>query len=92
MADPIEETRRLRDELVALGVTGAGPAFETATKTALPVTYNLVVWCAGGVFFWRAGDDFERFDTHPADDPAGAARRVKDRYKWLRGRRDLYYG
>lgn len=92
MADPIEATRRLRDELAALGITRTGLAFETADMTALSVTYNLMVWCANDVFFWRAGYDFADFDAHPATDPTGAARRVRERHDELRQRRDLYQG
>ncbi|MQA84674.1 MAG: hypothetical protein GEV03_08645 [Streptosporangiales bacterium] len=95
MADPTEATeatRRLRDELAALGITWAGLSFEAAGMAALSVTYNLVVWCANNVFFWRAGHDFADFDVHPATDPTGAARRIKERRDELRQRHDLYQG
>lgn len=91
VADPIESTHRLRDALVRHGFTHT---FQTdfGDMAVLSVWYNLAVWCTGGKYFWRSGYAFEDFDTHPADDPAGAARRIVGRYDELRTRRDLFRG
>lgn len=89
--EPREAIRALRDELLRHGFA---PAFQTdlPDMSVLSVWYNLTVWCAGETFLWRSGYAFEDFDTHPVEDPAGAARRILRRYDELRTRRDLYGG
>ena len=91
MADPSEAARRLHDALLRHGFTHTYQT-DFADTAVLSVWYNLTVWCTGGVFLWRTGYAFEDFDTHPADDPLGAARRIVERYDELRTRRDLYPG
>lgn len=91
VADTRDLTRLLREELQRHGFTHT---FQTdfPDMSVLSVWYNLTVWCTGGAFLWRTGYSFEDFDTHAADDPVGAARRIVERYDELRTRRDLYRG
>ncbi|MGH3500961.1 MAG: hypothetical protein ACRDQA_08715 [Nocardioidaceae bacterium] len=48
----------------------------------MSVWYDVVVWCDGHIFFWRQGEPYQ---THPAQDPSGAADRVAARVELLRG-------
>ncbi|MBB4934232.1 hypothetical protein F4561_005052 [Lipingzhangella halophila] len=64
----------LWDELTSVS---ARPMYRAGTTdlAVMSVRRGINVWCRDGKFFWN--DVFGSMVTHPADDPAGAAARLK---------------
>ncbi|MGH3320799.1 MAG: hypothetical protein ACRDN9_11560 [Streptosporangiaceae bacterium] len=82
-SDCARAVERLQGELAELGVSRTYRSV-SGDMSVLSVWYDLVVWCREGRFLWRAGPDFTTAASYPADDPAGAAERVYERYQELR--------
>lgn len=76
----------LRRELEALGILG--DAHHGDGVALLSLWVDLVVWCDGHAYWWRAGWNAERrcavYAWHPVTEPDRAAHRIAFRYADLR--------
>ncbi|GAA0839455.1 hypothetical protein ACFQVD_20755 [Streptosporangium amethystogenes subsp. fukuiense] len=75
--DPREATRLLRYALHRQGFTHTYQS-NGSGMSVLSVLTDLTVWCKNGFFIWNE-DGVE--SSHPADDPAGAARLISQHYR-----------
>ncbi|GII78221.1 hypothetical protein Sru01_32030 [Sphaerisporangium rufum] len=82
--DPREATRLLRYALHREGFTHTYQSSGNG-MSVLSVTTELTVWCRKGTFVW---DEDGLTVTHPAADPAGAARLLKRRLRGPVGSED----
>ncbi|MBB2912299.1 hypothetical protein FHS43_003579 [Streptosporangium becharense] len=72
--DPREATRSLRYALHRHGFTHTYQSNGNGISV-LSVLTDLTVWCRNGLFVWNEGG---HESSHPADDPAGAARLIAE--------------
>jgi len=75
--DPREATRLLRYALHRQGFTHTYQSNGNG-MSVLSVLTDLTIWCKNGLFVWNE-DGVE--SSHPADDPAGAARLISRHYR-----------
>ncbi|MFF5206350.1 hypothetical protein [Streptosporangium sp. NPDC000396] len=75
--DPRETTRLLRYALHRQGFTHTYQS-NGDEMSATSVLTDLTVWCENGLFVWNEED---REASHPAGDPAGAARLISRHYR-----------
>lgn len=75
--DPREATRLLRYALHRRGFTHTYQSNGNG-MSVLSIRTDLTVWCKDGLFVWHEGG---LRSSHPAGDPAGAARLIARRHR-----------